>query len=197
MLNTRFPKFPSGIFVLALALACAPGGGARPDSTTVTRSPSDTATADSTYRFLDQPSLSADSVAAVQGRLPYDSISLRRDPCFGTCPNYQVTFYRDGRARYTGIRFVDRIGTWHGEVSIQDYARLSYLMDHLGFMTMPDSFAATYTDLPGASLSAHRSPGGSKAISDYGYVGPVELWTLREVIDAIAARISWEKDRDE
>ena len=88
---------------------------------------------------------------------------------------YEVTLYRNGRAlQGLAVRRPDR-DLAGGEATIQDYARLSYLLDHLGFMSMPDSFAAASTDLPGATLSAHRTPGGARAIRDYGYVGPVEL----------------------
>lgn len=199
MMTTPAPqpaRTRTAVLAMFLCIACHPGGSAKPDSSSMAAVDS-SRSADSAYRFLDQPGLPVDSVAAVQARLPYDSISLRRDPCFGTCPMYEVTLYRNGRARYKGLRFVDRIGTWRGEVTIQDYARLSYLLDHLGFMSMPDSFAAASTDLPGATLSAHRTPGGAKAIKDYGYVGPVELWTMREIVDGIAGRISWEKVSNE
>ncbi|MEO8198977.1 MAG: DUF6438 domain-containing protein [Gemmatimonadota bacterium] len=185
-------------FAALCAMACHPGTGARADSTNMEPMTTDSGgTIDSVYRFLSNPSVPGDSVTAVRSRLPYDSISLRREPCFGTCPIYEATLYRDGRARYVGTRFVERVGTWRGEVSVQDYARLAYLLDKLGFMALPDSFAATYTDQPGATLTAHRSPGGTKSVSDYGYVGPVELWALREIFDGILARVAWEKTNSE
>ena len=148
MMTTPAPqpaRTRTAVLAMFLCIACHPGGSAKPDSSSMAAVDS-SRSADSAYRFLDQPGLPVDSVAAVQARLPYDSISLRRDPCFGTCPMYEVTLYRNGRARYKGLRFVDRIGTWRGEVTIQDYARLSYLLDHRGFMSMPDSFAAASTD---------------------------------------------------
>jgi hypothetical protein len=106
---------------------------------------------------------------------------------------YEATLYRGGKARYTGTRFVERIGSFQGEVTIQDYGRLAYLMDRFAFMALPDSFSGPYTDLPGATMAASRRPGGLKAVHDYGYVGPVELWTLMEVFDGVLGRIQWEK----
>jgi hypothetical protein len=76
---------------------------------------------------------------------------------------------------------------------LQDYARLCYMLDRLGFMALPDSFAATYTDAPTITLSASRQPGGWKLVSDYGPVGPVELWALRELVDRVVDGVTWEK----
>jgi hypothetical protein len=145
------------------------------------------------YQFLAHPGVGIESVDSLWARLPYDSISLRRDPCFGTCPMYDATLYRGGAARYHGIRFVDQVGGFKGEITLQDYGRLNYLLDRLEFMALPDSFAAAATDLPGMTLTAHRRPEGFKSVHDYGYVGPVELWTLGQVFDGILNRVQWEK----
>ena len=146
-----------------------------------------------TYRFLSQSGVGVKDVDSIWAALPYDSIYLRRDPCFGTCPMYDATFYRGGRARYHGIRFVGQVGDFQGEVTLQDYGRLAYLLDRFEFMTLPDSFSVQVTDLPGATLVATRKPGGTKAVHDYGYVGPVELWTLMQVFDGVVGRIQWKK----
>jgi hypothetical protein len=184
-----------------LALGCvvvsaATGAGCRPapeeQSGTTPRDSSATALP-AVYQFLQHPGVGTEDLDSIWAALPYDSIHLRRDPCFGTCPMYDATFYRGGKARYHGIRFVEREGNFQGEVTVQDYGRLSYLLDRLEFMTLPDSFSVPYTDLPGATMAVARRPGGIKAVHDYGYVGPVELWTVREVFDGIAARIQWQK----
>jgi hypothetical protein len=145
------------------------------------------------YEYLGQVGVSLNSIDSIRARLPYDSIYLRREPCFGACPMYEATLYRDGSARYKGERFVERVGSYRGEVTIQDYGRMSYLLDKLEFMSLPDSFAVAATDLPGATMVVARRPQGVKAVHDYGYVGPVELWTLMEVFDGIVNRIQWQK----
>ena len=146
-----------------------------------------------TYRFLQTPGVGMEDVDSIWARLPYDSIYLRRDPCFGTCPSYEATLYRGGRARYHGVRFVPNVGDFRGEVTLQDYGRISYLLDKLGFMALPDSFSVPYTDLPGATMAVARRAQGVKTVHDYGYVGPVELWTVMQVFDGIVGRIQWEK----
>jgi hypothetical protein len=184
-----------GIFALALCVL-SPGcrrvpeqgysGGMRFTDSTQSQLPEP-------YRFLRQPGVAMKDLDSVWARLPYDSIYLRREPCFGTCPMYDATLYRGGRARYHGTRFVPNQGEFRGEVTVQDYGRLSYLLDTLGFMSLPDSFSVPITDLPGATMTAGRRPQGVKSVHDYGYVGPVELWTVMQVFDGIVGRIQWEK----
>jgi hypothetical protein len=145
------------------------------------------------YRFLQHPGVGMKDIDSIWAALPYDSIYLRRDPCFGACPMFEAALYRGGRARYHGTRFVERLGDFQGEVTVQDYGRLSYLLDRLEFMSLPDSFSVPYTDLPGATLAVSRRSGGVKFVHDYGYVGPVELWTLMEIFDGIVGRIQWQK----
>ena len=189
-----FAGFAIAIAIMVLP-GCQPPHTVRRDSSVTPGGKPDSAALANAeiYRFLNEPGVSVESLAAIIARLPYDSISLRREPCYGTCPMYEATLYKDGRARYHGERFVERLGDFTGEVMVQDYARLGYLLDRFGFMTLPDSFSIHATDLPGATLTAHRSPGGIKSVSDYGYVGPVELWTMREVFDGVLTRIAWKK----
>lgn len=192
-----FVKSRPRMIALLLAAALLPGCRRVPppeQSGTPPAGDSGRANGPDYYQFLDQPGVGVESADSIWARLPYDSIYLRREPCFGTCPMYDATLYRGGRARYTGTRFVERVGAYRGEVTLEDYGRIAYLMDRLGFMALPDSFAARYTDLPGATMAVSRRPGGTKAVHDYGYVGPVELWSLMQVFDGIVERIQWEKE---
>ena len=182
--------------LLALAIAVTPGCRRVPEQDQAGAPPavdSGQVSVHELYRFLQHPGVGMEEMDSIWARLPYDSIYLRRDPCFGTCPSFDATFYRGGRARYHGERFVPNVGDFRGEVTVQDYGRLSYLLDRLDFMSLADSFSVPYTDLPGATMTVSRRQRGVKSVHDYGYVGPVELWTVMQVFDGIAGRIQWEK----
>jgi Domain of unknown function (DUF6438) len=60
------------------------------------------------------------------------SITLRRGPCFGTCPMYEVTLAADGAATWYGERFVDRLGRHQGQVDVNDFGRLARFMQRAG-----------------------------------------------------------------
>jgi hypothetical protein len=53
------------------------------------------------------------------------SVTLRRGPCFGRCPVYDVTLAADGVATWSGERFVDRVGRFQGQVDLNNYSRLA------------------------------------------------------------------------
>jgi hypothetical protein len=188
------PALPLSFLLVVLTACQRPPAAGRdssvaPAETTVTRR--GTVQVPAVYRFLHDLGIPPDSEAAIRARLPYDSISIRRVACFGTCPVYELTLFRDGRARYVGKKFVSRMGTYTGSLALRDYGRLCQLLDVLGFMALPDSFAARYTDLPTAVITAHRTPEGNKSVSDYGYVGPIELWAMQQLIDDAGEQISW------
>ena len=146
------------------------------------------------YAFIFDGGIASESATVVMNRIPYDSITLWRDACLGWCPVYRLTLHRDGRARYFGESNVPRVGQFHGEVHLFEYSRLAYMLDDLGFMTLDSNYAAAWTDAPTATLSASRRPQGTKTVRDYGEVGPIRLWTMRQAIDEIASHINWIRD---
>ena len=129
-------------------------------------------------------------------QLQFDSLSLERSECYGTCPVYQVVLRRDLSATYHGERYVERIGAWHAGVSLGAYGRLSYLIERLDVMAMDSSYALPVTDMPTATLRIWPRGGARrKVISDYGGAGPPELWAVIKTIDAIVADMQWTRSR--
>jgi hypothetical protein len=132
--------------------------------------------------------------------LPYDSIQLERQPCFGTCPVYTFQLFRSlspeapGRAEYEGIDYAEREGTFEGEVDRFDYARLCQLLEYFGFEDFEPSYTGNWTDDSTVIVTVRR-PGSEHTVSDYGRQGPPELQALQLAIDAVAEKIEWEAAR--
>lgn len=120
-------------------------------------------------------------------------ITLERTACFGTCPIYKITLRRDGTATYVGRRFVDRIGTYKGNV--YGFERLAQFVEAQGFFKMNNEYTVAVTDLPSAITSAVRQ-GQRKTVTDYGDKEPLELWAIEHAIDGIVANTKWEKVSD-
>ena len=148
----------------------------------------------SEYSFLYSGSIATSDVAATWAGLPYDSIELERQGCFGTCPVYKVTLRKDGSSTYEGGAFVDRQGTWLGEVDIWAYGRLCYLIDELRFRELSSSYAASWTDAETVKLTVVRSGTTTPVtVSEYGGIGPPRLWALQLAVDATAESVKWAK----
>jgi len=123
--------------------------------------------------------------------IPYQSISLLRGGCFGTCPVYSVTLNADGKATYTGKANAPRQGSYAASVYFGDFARLAMFIDQSGFMKLADRYAAPWTDDETVVVSVVLRDGTTKTVSDYGRFGPPDLWILEHAIDGIVDRMKW------
>ena len=74
-------------------------------------------------------------------------------------------------------------------MNVTDYARLSYLLLRLKFADMP-SYASEITEKMTIIVSTTTSK-TIKRVSEYGGIGPIELWAIQQAIDSIAQNIRW------
>ncbi|MEK7950092.1 DUF6438 domain-containing protein [Luteolibacter sp. Y139] len=166
------PFYKFGIFWYALVLLCAFAGW--------------------TIRHQIQTSrLRVDESSFPEGHPTYyQSISLERTACYGTCPVYTVILHRDGRAEYKPRAHLAQQGDFEGEINSYEFERLSYLLEKNGFERMNGSYKAGFTDAATCIVTASSSS-GAKKVSDYGGAGPINLWVIQQLIDGIRARTDW------
>ena len=122
---------------------------------------------------------------------PVDSVRIERTPCFGRCPIYRATLYRNGTVRYFGERFVDKLGAYKGRLSEDAFPRISMLVDRLGFNSLKARYEENITDLPSCTVTVIR---GRQVKSVYTYgVLPDEMWAIQMAIDRVIedSRDTW------
>ncbi len=123
--------------------------------------------------------------------LPFDSISLERTPCFGSCPVYKVTFNRNGTANLEVESWeFDQLKTFTGSISESDFARLTQLTISAKKAARKSGYAGQWTDDYTAIISA-KSSDGTWSVSDYGEVSPIEVWALARILHDFKERIDW------
>jgi hypothetical protein len=122
------------------------------------------------------------------------SISLERQPCFGTCPVYTVTIDETGAVHFEGRRFVADTGVF---ISTIPPARVDSLLAELetaGYFSLADRYAPgepvcqhAATDLPTVITEVHVR-GHAKRIEHYHGCAdaPAVLDSLEWRIDAVA-----------
>jgi len=120
--------------------------------------------------------------------------TLERTPCFGFCPVYKVTIFRDGIVEYEGVRFVKTVGTATGRISARRLARVRALFERNGYFQFADSYQNySVTDLPSAITS--YSPGGGRFKTVNHYLGdrsaPRALTEIEDGIDRIVDIEQW------
>jgi uncharacterized protein DUF6438 len=127
------------------------------------------------------------------------SVSLERQPCFGTCPVYTVTIDRSGAVRFEGRRFVADTGV---SISAIPPARVDSLLAELeaaGYFGFADRYAPgepvcehPATDLPTAITEVHLRDRTKRIEHYYGCSGaPAILDSLERRIDSVAGVGRW------
>jgi hypothetical protein len=118
------------------------------------------------------------------------SITLRRGPCFGTCPVYEVTLRSDGLATWDGERFVQRVGRYTGEIGLEEYGRLARFVHRAGFFRWEDEYVTNVADLPDYFLTGGVSR-AFKTVRQNGTDEPPDFWVIATLVDALAATVHW------
>lgn len=119
-----------------------------------------------------------------------ETVTLRRGPCRGFCPAYEVTLRADGSAVWNGDRFVDRIGRFHGQFDGSDFDRLARFIERSGFFEWDEEYSGGVSDIPDYELTV---VGGDqkKRVLQNATDEPADFWVIAALVDGLAAGIDW------
>ena len=81
-------------------------------------------------------------------------LSMRKTPCFGDCPVYELSIDKDGNVTYNGIQYVNEKGKHEFKLSDEQFNKLTKMLNEGDF----DSFKDIYdneriTDLPSTFIT--------------------------------------------
>lgn len=126
-------------------------------------------------------------------------ITLERTPCFGTCPVFRLSIWKDGRVEFDGERFVTQVGKATASLAPAAVDSLLAELDAGGYF----GFAERYEHgEPACGLYATDSPSVLTSVSmrgrtrsvrhDYGCsAAPPELGRLERRIEEVAGVKRW------
>jgi hypothetical protein len=115
-------------------------------------------------------------------------ITLRRTPCYGPCPVYEVTVFGTGEVAYFGEAHVDQAGAHRWRISRRRLDRLAEAFKRAGYFRLEDNYTSReFTDAPGCLTSIEFEDGSSKSIDHYhgDPTAPDALTELEDEIDRI------------
>ena len=118
-------------------------------------------------------------------------IKLSRGPCFGTCPFFDLTVRRDGKASWHGHRFVDPVGEYTGTITPPAFDRVARAVIQEGFDDWPSRLAsAPVDDAPVHELAVARGRANRRVAQSYPYQPP-GFERIATEIERIAGRLGW------
>lgn len=115
-------------------------------------------------------------------------ISMSRSSCYGSCPDYKVVVYGNGRVVFEGFEYVDAIGKHEYTIPPQNVAHLVELVAKSGIWSSREDYSANITDVPTLTIAINLN-GAIHKIKDYGgwEVGiPVAVYDFAREIDKMA-----------
>jgi len=167
----------SGLFLPALL--CVAGCG--PPDSSVEPIPDQ-------YQSLFGGGIAYEDMPGIRARLPYEKIELE---VFSTWiwGGPVTTLWRDGRAERTSL-YGERM---KGEVRVQSFGLLCYLIDRLEFSAMEPEFH--WGGFDASTVTVRVWPVGDPdpiEVADTGNVGPIDVWAIQTAIEGVASKIEWE-----
>ncbi len=75
-------------------------------------------------------------------------VKMKKTPCFGKCPYFEVSIFDDGSIIYEGLKFVDRIGFYKSTINKKKVALVEDYIRRIDFFSFDEVYDAKVTDLP-------------------------------------------------
>lgn len=121
-------------------------------------------------------------------------MTLRKQGCFGRCPQYLVTVSGDGDVTYYGGRFAAQTGERHRKIPHEDVQRLFFKFRQLNYFSLKDNYLADKTEDAETRATSIAYDGKRKEISEDGIDDsemPGRLRELEALIDELSGSLGW------
>jgi len=134
------------------------------------------------------------SAKSTAKKMDIEYVMMRRTACFGKCPIYNIELYKDGRIKYTGLRFVKDSGVYEKNIGAAAAEKIFDKMRAYRIDTCSEKYNMNITDLPGIYFNYTMNNEERKIIN--ANFGPSFLRRLAEDIDVLGAdnHTGWKKN---
>ena len=128
---------------------------------------------------------------------PGDSLFayIYRSPCFGKCPTYKMSIYKNGTVLLEGIRDVRLVGNFKAKISSKQMKMFSDMALSLEFFKMNDKYDSPITDVPSTTLSIVADGYRKEVYARANY--PQRIKKLAELFDHLLEKDIWTKVKEQ
>jgi len=122
-------------------------------------------------------------------------IARRGGACLGSCPDYDVYIFKDGRVAFRGNRFTAADGLRTKRIRRDQFQKLQAAIQESNFFSAPEP-TECLTDQPAVSIEVNFGEGVRQRSVDSGCRSDREnLWPTVDMIDEIAGVGRWASQR--
>ena len=122
-------------------------------------------------------------------------VKMRKTPCFGRCPYFEVSIYDDGLVVYDGMKFVEKIGKYSSFINKKKVALIEDYIRRVDFFSFEKEYDARVTDLPSVIIEVNYQNKNHKVKGRYRIPEKFKMFT--KFIDNILLEIdSWDKAKN-
>jgi hypothetical protein len=142
-------------------------------------------------RASGQPSPPAEPAVAPA---PHELVAtLARGACYGWCPVYELSIYRDGVVEYTGEHYVELVGPAIGHIGAAQLAQLDRLFADARYFDLADRYTSyDMTDMPSVTTTYQLGARAKRIEHYYGDTSaPHALDKLEDNIDQLVGIERW------
>jgi len=116
---------------------------------------------------------------------------MKRTPCYGECPQYEIVIYESGLIEYNGILFVQNIGCFKSKIDNKKIKSLKLLLDRIQFFDLDEAYISKITDIPSVITEVSINEKKHRVIDRLN--APKKLKNLYKELDLIVDSVKiWE-----
>jgi hypothetical protein len=116
-------------------------------------------------------------------------ISMKKTPCMGPCPDFDLNIYKNGFVELAARQHLDLKGKFTSSVSQEYLDALIGKFEENNFASFEDAYITNKTDLP-TTFITYQKEGFKKKIEDYDGA-PQALKDLEKAVAAPISELKW------
>lgn len=137
------------------------------------------------------PNVTEDYYKYAEKEMPSNAVArIQRTNCFGKCPVYTLTVFKDGRLEYFGKKFTPREGKFEAQVDQKKIEDLMNEANELGYNNFKNIYDnEAITDLP-STITSLRNNGQLKTVVNR-FDAPDALRQFEKFFDELFGNADW------
>lgn len=120
-----------------------------------------------------------------------ESIDFERTTCYGTCPAFRLSIYKNDSAVFKGLKYTKFIGNAKQKLPENTFYKLESQIIDMNIKELQDNYSIDATDNATAILVINFDDGTRKRIIDYGLSGTPKLKKLYTELTKIGTTTNW------